>query len=418
KAALDRDPGFGLARVLYVFEGAVPASQQTAELNRGVADAARGTTKELLLAMAWRELAENRTATAKTLFDAATEMMPEDAFLASTAATIGLSGGPQATYAAARQVAMKFPDYGPAYNTLAYSAWAAGDHAGALQAAEKQVQLTHNNPNAHDTYGELMQWSGKFPEALHHYGEAVELDSSFTEALIGMAEVEALQRHFEKARSYVNQAISRTSLPLQKVIYMRDLAGTYALVNDRKGGVAVLEKVGQEAKAQNDGRTAAIAMSQIAASYANMGDAKSAHAYLDMAHADHPELDAAVSFFAAMTHGLLKHWGPSTAAIAAAKAAPDAAPNAERIAAAEAFLATAQGKPADAIALLAKADLTDPLVAGRLAEAYAASGNAADAMRLQQQIANDYALNLLDWPAVSARARAHTYIDGMTKKKK
>ena len=136
-----------------------------------------------------------------------------------------------------------------------------------------------------------------------------------------------------------------------------------------------------------------------------------------MARATYTEPSATLNYYAAMSHGLLKHWEPAHAAIAAAKAAPDFANLGGRLAGAEAFLATAQGKPAEAIALLTSGDLTDPLIAGRLAEAYAASGRTADAMKLQQQVSSNYALNLADWPAANARYRAHVALMPATKKK-
>ncbi len=406
KLALDRDPGFGLARAMYVSQqGAAPSVARTAELNRAVADAAKGSTGELLLAMALREAAENRQAAGSTLLRAAATLMPTDEYIAIAAAQ-SAGGDANARLASAKEIATRFPQYGPAYNSIAYGSWAAGDHEGAIAAALKQVQLTPKNPNAHDTYAEMVQWSGKLPDALMHYGEAVKLDSGFTESYIGMAEVEALQGHYDKARSYVNMALVHNAVPAQKLAYMRDLAGIDALTGNGKTAVPQLLAIASQAKADGNLRAAAVTYAQIAAVSATAGDAKAAHSYLDMARATFAEPSAPVNYYAAVAHGWLKHWEPANAAIAAAKAAPDFANLGGRLAGAEAFLATSQGKPADAIALLSGADLTDPVIERRLADAYAASGRAADAMKLQQQIGNDYALNLVDWPAANARYRA------------
>jgi Tfp pilus assembly protein PilF len=416
KLALDRDPGFGLARAMWVASGGASAATQTAELNRAVTDASKGSPAELALAMAFREQVGNRPGPAAALFQAASVMVPADPYLSITALTVRLGPTPAEQFAAVKQWVAKFPDYGPGYNSLAYSAWAAGDHAAALDAAMKQVQLIPKSPNAHDSYAEMLQWSGKLSEAATHYQGALELDSTFTEALIGLAEVEALQGHYDKARIYVEQAIARTHLPAQKLTYMRDVAGIYALARDNKSLARQLDLIAKEATAQGNSRVAAIAYSQLAANSAAQGNDKAAHAYIAMANAAMPAMPAFGYFFAAMAHGQLKHWGPAAAAITAAKSAREYAATKDRIAAAEAFLATSQGKPADGIALLSSADLTDLLVAGRLAEAYAAAGRTADAMKLQQQIANDYALNLIDFPAANARARARVYL-ASTKKK-
>src|SRR6266566_8169578 len=52
KAAIDADPNFGLARVLYASTAPLDPAQLNTELNRGVVDAARGTNNELVLAAA------------------------------------------------------------------------------------------------------------------------------------------------------------------------------------------------------------------------------------------------------------------------------------------------------------------------------------------------------------------------------
>lgn len=417
KMAIDRDPSFGLARAMYVWQGGGPASEQTAELNRAVIDAAKGSTAELLLAMAFRETTEARRAAAASLLRAASELVPSDPYIAMSAMQAAAGGDPNAQLERAKAMVARYPDYAPAYNSVAYASWNAGDHPGALEAAMKQVQLSPRNPNAHDSYAELMQWSGKLSDAATHYQEAVTIEPNFTEGYLGQAEVEALQGHYDKARSYVNQAIAHTAIPAQKLAYMRQLVGIYALARDQKGVIAGLAAAANEAKAQNNARATAIIYSQMATSYAAEGNDKSAHQYIAMANAAMSEMPAPGYYYAAMAHSLLKHWGPAGAAIAAAKSAPEAAGNADRIAAAEAVMLTSQGKAADALALLGSADLTDPLVAGRLAEAHAALGHTAEATKLQQAIMSDYALSLLDFPATNARARARTYLAASSKKK-
>jgi len=416
KLAVDKDPGFGLARAMYAAQlGGSPESQK-AELDRAVADAAKGSTGELLLTMAVRERALNRPAAAAALWKAASALVPSDPFIAFTALQAATGTTPAARLPGGKANSTRFPDHAPAYNTIAYGSWAANDHAGALAAAMKQVSLLAKDPNPHDTYAELLQWDGKLSDAAVHYQEAVTIEPSFTEGYIGLAEVAALQGQYDRARGYVNQAISHSTLPAQKLAYMRDIAGIYALQGDRKSNEGQLSAVVTEAKAQGNTRLAAIVYAQLAASAGARGDAKASHAYLDLANSTFSGKAAPIGFFAAMAHGQLKHWAPAAAAIEAAKAAPDAAAFAGRIAAAQAFLVTAQGKPADAIALLSSADLTDPVVEGRLAEAYAASGRPADASKLQQQIMSDYALTLVDWAAANARYRARIATKGMSKK--
>ncbi|MEO8578479.1 MAG: hypothetical protein ABI556_17335 [Gemmatimonadales bacterium] len=417
KMASDADPSFGLARVMYRYSGAAnDTKESTDDVNRAVVDAAKASTAELLLTLAFREAVVVGTRPAAILLRAASELIPTDPTIATLAFYSDPPADPKAQLTALKGFAARFPDYASIYNGLAYAAWAANDHPAGLDAARMQVKLLPDNPNSHDTYAELLQWDGNYAEALKHYGDAVKLDPAFVEGYRGMAEVEALQGHYDKARVYANQAISGASQPGLKLFYMRDIAGLFALAGDTKAMQAQLTVVANEAKAAGNNRIAAVMYGQLAASSANMGDGKAAHAYLDMARSmNYTDPDAQISYFTTMTHAMLKHWEPANAALAAAKAAPELGFK-QRVMAAEAYLATAQGKPADAVALLASADQTDMVVAGRLAEAYAALGRTEDAAKMQQQILDSRTLVLADFGATNARARARKSIKVAQKK--
>ena len=127
KAAIDANPNFGLARVLYANTSALNPAQQNTELSRGVVDAARATNNELVLAAAYREAALGHTDAASALFRAASQLMPADELLAWSAA-----GGFGMPLAATRDFVTRHPNYPLGYNTLAYQAWSGGDRAAAL----------------------------------------------------------------------------------------------------------------------------------------------------------------------------------------------------------------------------------------------------------------------------------------------
>jgi len=146
KAAMDADPNFGLARVLYAATAPLDPVLQNRELNQGVVNAARATTNELVLAAAYREQALGHTDAANALFGAASQLMPTDQLIAWQAA-----GGFNAPIATTRDFVTRHPNFPLGYNTLAYQAWAGGDRAAALAAAKRQVEILPNAPNPHDT---------------------------------------------------------------------------------------------------------------------------------------------------------------------------------------------------------------------------------------------------------------------------
>jgi tetratricopeptide (TPR) repeat protein len=405
KAAIDADPGFGLARVLYASTAPLDSSHQATELNRGLADAARGTGNEFVLATAYHQAALRHTDAANALFRAASQLMPADQLLA-----YGAIGGFGAPLAATRDFVAKNPNYGLGYNTLAYQAWAAGDRAGALAAAKRQVELLPSAPNPHDSYAEMLQWNGNFADAAAHYKAASTLSPKFPDAYAGLAEVAALQGQYDQSRAYLNQAIANSWSPQQKLGYMRQIAGTYVLQGGQAPALTKqLEAAIAEAKAQGDAQTTAVLYSQLATVQAFDGNANAAHQSLATAQAASPTVPGNVHYFAGMTHGLMKHWAPAAQELAAMKAQAAAQPRSvspARIAALDGYLLTQQGKPAAALAVLMASDTTDVLVENRIAEAHAALGHPAEAAAWNKRVNADYALNLADWTNVNSRRRA------------
>jgi len=410
-AAIKADPNFGLARVMYAnaaaAAGELTRAQALAEFNRGVADAAaRGNTNELLLAAAYREAFQNNPRVAGELFGAAAHLMPADQMVAVNA--IGFSGDPNNPITALREITTKYPNYAPAYNALAYNLWTQGDRAAAIAAAKRQVELNPNAPNPHDTYAEILQWSGKFPEAIVEYRVATTTPPRFPGSFSGMAEVEALQGHYDQARAYLNQAITQAWTPQEKLFFMTEIAGTYALQGNQVDALTKqLDAIAAEAKAQNDLETAAIATAQKATVYANAGNIAAAHKAIADAKAITSPEPWQVNYFATMAHALMKHWAPANQELATVKQKTTGNVNVTRtlVAAAEANLATQQGRPADALTILMAADTNNVVVMNRIAEAHAALGHTAEANAWYAKVNNNYALALSDFPSLGARRR-------------
>jgi hypothetical protein len=405
KAAIDADPNFGLARVLYASTAPLDPAQLNTELNRGVVDAARATNNELVLAAAYREGALGHTDAASALFRAASQLIPTDQFIAWQAA--GAFGTP---LPATREFVRKYPNYPIGYNTLAYQAWAAGDRAAALAAAKRQVELLPTAPNPHDTYAELLQWNGNFADAAAHYQAATTLTPKFPEAHAGLAEVAALQGQYDQARAHLNQAIANAWTPQQKLGYMRQIVGTYAMQGAPSDAITkALESAIAEAKTQGDGISTAILYSQLATVQANANNANAAHQSLATAKAASANAPYQVHYFGGVAHGFMKHWAPAGQELAALKAQAAAEPGTvppDRVPALEGYLLTQQGKPADALAILMKGDTTSVLIMNRVAEAHAALGHPAVAAAWNNRVNTNYALNLQDFTNVNSRRRA------------
>jgi tetratricopeptide (TPR) repeat protein len=402
KMAVDADPGFGLARVMWAGTAPMSQDQLTREMNRGVADAtARGSANEAMLAKAYQAVALGNGDGAKALFTSASQAMPGDRLVALSVPG-GLFNGDAKFY---RDLVSRYPDYPLIYNNLAYTEWTAGNKEAALAAAKRQVELNPTAPNPHDTYAELLQWSGDLAGATEHYKRAASLSPRFPEGYAGLAEVEALQGHYDQARAYLNQAIANAWYPREKVGYLRQIAGTYAMEGTSPEAlVKALDAAATAAKEAGDLPEAATIYSQIAATHAALGHADVAHQTIQTANSLGGTVPWNVHYFDGMAHGLLKHWTPAEDELAKLKASKGAP--ASRVAALNGYLLTQQGKPAEALNLLMAADTTDLIVLNNIAAAHAALGHADEAARWWTRVNNDKQLSLQDFTNVNSRRRA------------
>jgi len=401
KKASDLDPSFGIARVMSAgFSASLSAADQTAEMNRGVADAAKAGTAELLLAMAWRARGEGRFAEARTLFGAASQLLPDDKYLAFNAATTGVTVSSDAAEASRKLVA-QFPDYSGGYNTLAYNLWAVNDSAGALQAAKRQIELAPKNPNAYDSHAEILAWSGNLTEAEKQYRQAVTTEPRFTEGLAGLAEVQALQGRGTAARETLAKAAAAAWSPSERILRKREMAGTYIFEGNYRAAIDQLKAAETDAKTSQITGPLGNIHSHIAILESLLGNAAPAHAALaQSASATLPGPFGTLNrhLFAVYAHANLGHWDAAKTSLAAARSAASAStPNAPAaITLAEGYLALKEGRANEAMTAFATADPANVVASAWLGQAHLAAGHAAMATPLQKRFADNRQISFTD----------------------
>ena len=398
--AIALDPDLGLARVLHAAVAPdLTAAQQQAEYDAGVAAAAKGTTGEALVALAWRDLFLRRL-TATALLRAATEMFPGDGGLAADLTTASAVGqGPAAAAATFRALLAKFPDEVEANNRVAYALWAAGDHAGALAAALAQVQGASQDPNPHDTYAELLSWNGQLDDAVQHYQHALNADSMFSEALAGIAEVRSLQGRGAEARALYAQAIAREPNPAARLNHQNSIAISYLYEGNRAQALSQLGTVAHQAAADSNAGFGAFAHREMAVVEGMFGNGKTVSMHLGEAHGGGA---FGPNYFAALAYGGARQIDSATAA--ADRASQAAAPgNVGQQRAAHmlhGFVALQNNAAQQAMDHLNQADTTTSIVQEMRAEAQKRLGN-----RAQAQALRSAALATTVWSLQDALAR-------------
>lgn len=119
------------------------------------------------------------------------------------------------------------PAYATAYNQLGYLYSRVREYDKAIQAMEEYVKLLPNEPNPHDSYGEMLRLSGRFDDALEQYHIALKIDPTFYISQKELGETYAIMGQEERARTEYARAIDEAPGNGLKAEYLQKSAMTY-----------------------------------------------------------------------------------------------------------------------------------------------------------------------------------------------
>lgn len=119
------------------------------------------------------------------------------------------------------------PNYATCYNQLGYLYSRLGDFDKALQYTAKYIEFLPNEPNPHDSYGEMLRFAGRYPEALEQYRIALKIDPTFYISQKELGETYSLMGEEEHARREYEKAIHDAPSNGVKAEYLQKLALTY-----------------------------------------------------------------------------------------------------------------------------------------------------------------------------------------------
>lgn len=416
KHAVDLDPTFGLARVMHATAAAgLTTTQREEEIARGVADAAKGTPGELLIAMAYRENFRQNIIGARAILLSAGILLPDEPMIAHQRALLvpALTGGvPTDAIVALKDVVTRFPDYAPTYNTLAYAQWTAGAKADALKTATTYMQKAGGEPKPHDTYAELLQWDGNFDGAIPHYRRAIEIDPTFLAGAYGLSEVYLLQGKGDLSRATLTAALPNATTPAQRISIFNRIANTYVMEGNFKAGLTALGTVLTEAQQSNTAGAivgAHVAMMNVEAAF---GDPKAvaAHvAHLAALPPPGPEVmpNPAARFVNQGTvHAVAGHstqariFLDSLTAFAATTPSETATAQTSQL---TGWVLFSEMKYVEALAAFRQANQQNATVRSGIALTQFKLGNVSEARSLRDELVNDRNINLANGANISAR---------------
>ncbi|MGA7379948.1 MAG: hypothetical protein WBX03_03785 [Terriglobales bacterium] len=140
------------------------------------------------------------------------------------------------------------PNYPAVLNDLGYTYAFDGDFEKAFAAMDRYVALVPDEPNPHDSYGEILRMDGKFDAALEQYRISVRMDPNFGSEL-GIADTLALMGKEQEAREEYDRAIVFAGNQGDKVQYELQSALTWIREGNHRQAEKALAEVAKHAHA-------------------------------------------------------------------------------------------------------------------------------------------------------------------------
>lgn len=250
RQALDADSTLGIARAywVYVSGASITPLQRMTELDRAVADAARASTEERLLAMAIRAELVGHAAERDALLDTLVQRLPGHPVPGTIHAFF--VDDIEDRVSQLQVLVASHPSFAPVRDQLAKSKFSLGDHEGAVEAVREYVRLLPDHPNAHHSAGELLQWTGNLPEALRAFQRVHELDPSFGhgDGLADAAGVHLLMGNAPAARDAFTESARLATHPLVALTRRAYAAYTHLMEGSPADAVRELSAVASDAE--------------------------------------------------------------------------------------------------------------------------------------------------------------------------
>src|SRR5437868_1304325 len=301
------DNGFALAHVFSM--GEYEAREQAMDRDRAIADAARQSTEEGLLALFWREKALGHPARSKALLRAAMQLMPNEPAVAveylwaSTAA----ANDAKAALDSAGALRTRFPDYRPLAFPSSFLAMTAGDTAGALRAAEEYTRIAPRTPVSFASYGGLLQQLGRYNDAEAQYRKGMAFlpthpDYGWDPAS-ALAEMYILRGRNADARAVATEALARAMDASDSAMYKTEIASTYLGTGDNRRAIQLLEQARQKSPTIGSAMNPQPLDYALAEVSALAGDLSSVRSYLARRHPQTPTDSAILAANYAFDYG-------------------------------------------------------------------------------------------------------------------
>jgi Flp pilus assembly protein TadD len=395
--ALASDSTFGLARVLFGLKmPRLPTARRVLEMNRGVTDAAKGSTEELILATAYRELGMGRTQRGLVLLRAAVELMPGEALIAADYAwQLGSNGNVDQAIVVFRKLKQEYPG-SASWVRFALLLLQNGDTAEAVSTAEELARVASSESTPHRILGDILRTTGQLDRARQEYTRSLALDSTSVSAHVGLAQLARRRYLFAEARANLQTAIRHAAPESEKIRLQNGIVGTFLEDGDAAGAMAAFPALTRLVEAHGSAMDVWLAYRAMA--FVDLLLLKGERADAILSKLDSlklPEISTLIRFATvASIYALAGRRDATLEAIEGlrreATAARDTSMSGAPVHLYTGLLLLREGKPLDAIVELKKAPAGNFLTPPALVAAYTDAGNRSEAQRIKAAFLKDF----------------------------
>ncbi|NQV16486.1 tetratricopeptide repeat protein [bacterium] len=241
--ALEKDSSFATAWLNLALNSQEP-NQFMAYLDSAIAHSSGVNPAEQLLIQAVEFGLQGNTIKQGEALNAAVSLFPGDERLHNLLGNyhFGMQQYQLAIKAYSRAITINENLAAP-YNMLGYSQRSLGNYGEAEKAFKRYIKLNPENPNAFDSYAELLLEMGRHKESNEFYQKAIDIDSTFAASYLGIATNYNFLNEFEKAREQLqllkdiaqNYIVIRQGLRAEAVSYVSEGNFLKALESINKG---------------------------------------------------------------------------------------------------------------------------------------------------------------------------------------
>ncbi|HEX9120102.1 MAG TPA: tetratricopeptide repeat protein [Terriglobales bacterium] len=243
RAAVKLDPNFALANLMIAFRSQDPKEAKAA-LQRANTAVRKGSAGERLFVRWITGIREGNFLSGIAAMNDLIARNPFDKQLLSLAGNwlMVRYSYDRAAELLNRALAVD-PNYPPALNSVAYAYAGMGDFAKAIKTMEHYAEVLPNEPNAQDSYAEILRQAGKFDAAVEHYQTALKIAPGFS--IMGLADTYALKGDEERARAEYLRCNEQAEMSEDKILCRLQYPVTYVWEKNYRAADQAFDSVAQ-----------------------------------------------------------------------------------------------------------------------------------------------------------------------------